>query len=121
MPRSLRSSLDSIPQAEISEIWLPNAYETTVKPQIRVFLGRSFFMPPFALSKTGTSDLSFLGFAGSCLPGPSFGIPLAPFFLLIFHPPPDSYLFVVLFSIHPLIDEKSGCYNLLLHSMYLIP
>lgn len=85
----------SRPPVSVHRAQFPNplqeAYETTAKPQIRVFLGRSFFMPPFALSKTGTSDLSFLGFAGSCLPGPSLGMPLAPFFLLIFHPPPESY------------------------------
>ena len=51
--------------------------------QIRVFRGRSFVIPPFILLNSGASDLFFCGLEGSCLPGPSLGIPLAPFFLLI--------------------------------------
>jgi hypothetical protein len=62
------------------------------KNQIRVFRGRSFLVAPLALSKTGTSDLFFRGLSGLCLPGPSLGIPLAPFFLLTFHSPPKRYL-----------------------------
>lgn len=51
-----------------------------------VFLGPSYLLLRIVLSKPESTLPLFTDFEGSCLPGPSLGIPLAPFFFLLIVP-----------------------------------